>query len=327
MSKLYIRGLLALLTASIILYFAFFPHSQSNLPIIAIANYGPHISLQNSIDGLKSELAREGFIENQSVQYDIADVNYQHALIPQMLTKLSARHPKVIVSIATPVTQLAKNQIKNIPLVFSDVTDPVAVGLLKDISKPDNNLTGASDQQNLTILLDFAKLLFPNAKTVGVLYATGEPNDLALIKMMGQAAQEKQLSVLPIAIHEARDVPQSMQAFKNKVDFIYVGVSGPIQPTLPMIAAEANKMNIPVLNADSNAVKDHQVLASFGVDYHQVGVNTGKIVVKLLKGEKLQNISPILPAKTDHHGFINKKMAEHFGIVIPPHLNQITVVE
>jgi putative ABC transport system substrate-binding protein len=298
---------------------------QTNLPVIAIANYGPHSSLEDSIDGIKKELESQGFIEHKNIIYDIADVGFDSSLIPQMINKLKNTNPKIMVAITTPVAQFAKHAIKDTPLIFSVITDPVEAGLLKDATKNEDNATCVSDKQDLSLLLSFAKKLLPHAKKVGVLYSTSEANDHALIKMLEKAAVSNDIEVVAIAIDQARDVAMRVQGFKDKVDFIYVGSSGPIQPTLPTIIAEANKMHIPIFNLNEEAVKNNQVLASFGVDYHQVGINTGKVIAKILRNEGISQ--PLYPSTTEHHGFISQTRAKHFNITIPDDLTKFLVKE
>ncbi len=295
---------------------------SSNLPIVAIANYGPHSSLDNTIKGIKDELAAQGYIAGKTINYEILDVGFDSSLIPQMITKLKAQNPAVMIVMTTPVAQFAKNAVKNIPLVFADITDPVSAGLLKNESSPDGNMTGASERQDLELLLDFAKIMLPKANRVGVLYSTAETNDKALVQMLKTAANLKNMQVVTVSIDQPRDVHVRMQSFKDKVDFIYVGTSGPIQPTLPVIVAQADKMNIPIFNADSDAVKHNQVLASFGVNYEQVGINAGKLVTQILKNGDI--LPPIYPSRNDHYGFVSKKRAKISNAIIP---SNVTIVE
>lgn len=297
---------------------------NNKLPVVAIANYGPHTSLDAVIAGFKEQMQVEGFTENQTIRYEIADVGFDHALIPQTIASLRAHHPKAMVVISTPIAQFAKGKIKNLPLIYSSVTDPVGVGLLQEYNKSDGNMTGSSDMQDLNSLLQFAKSLLPNAKSIGLLYATSDSNDTSLVKMMQSAASEYDMSVVAIPVEQAREMPIRMQGFKGKVDLIYVGVSGPIQPTLPAIAVEAHKMRIPVFNADIQAVRDGLVIAGLGVDYYAVGRNTGKLVSAILHGEKISELVPIYPSAQDHHGVINKKLAIELGIAIP---SNIEIVE
>lgn len=314
------------LVGLISLCFFVFSKPPSSLPIIAIANYGAHASLDQSIQGIKDGLRARGFKEKENIQYEILDVNFDLTLIQQMLSKLRASKPKALVVVSTPIAQTAKNTIKDIPLVFTDITDPVGAGLLKSPEASLGNITGASDQQDLRVVLSFAKKILPQAKRVGLLYATSEANDIALVEMMKKAATELAMEVVCIPVDHARDVPMRMQALKGKVDFMYVGVSGAIQPSLPAIVQEADRMNIPVFNANEEAVKQHQVLASFGVSYYQVGINTAELLAQLIAGKPMSSLPPIYPKSHDHRGFISKKRAQRYGIDVAS-LSDVTVVE
>ncbi|MES2212290.1 MAG: ABC transporter substrate-binding protein [Pseudomonadota bacterium] len=308
-------------------YFLLSPKKDTSLPLVAIANWGPHATLAQTIAGLKDELTKQGFIDQQTVRYEIMDVGFSPALIPQMLSALKNKKPEVIVVLGTPIAQAAKGSIKDIPLVYTVVTDPIVAGLIQKDGVPDSNMTGISDKQDLHVLLSFAKSLLPNAKTVGLLYASGQANDLALVEMMNKAAAPLNLTVLAIPVDQPRDIPARMQAFKGKVDFIYVGVSGVIQPTLPAIAAVADRMNIPVFNADATAVKDQLVLGSFGVNYDRIGHQTGEMVAAIIRGTPISKLPPADPRFEDHTAFISKKKASQDHISIPSNLNYITVVE
>jgi len=135
---------------------------------------------------------------------------------------------------------------------------------------------------------------------------------------MEAAANKLNMAVMAIPVEQARDVHIRMQAFKDKVDFIYVGTSGPIQPTLPIMSAEAQKMDIPVFNVEAQAVKDSLALASFGVDYVAVGKNAAKLTADVLRGQKISDLKPLYPKPDDHHGLINKKLAAKLNVMIPP---------
>ena len=293
-------------------------------PKIAIANYGPHASLDKTIQGFKAELQDEGF---KDIDYSESQVNFEQSLIPQMITKLSAEKPEVILVVTTPVAEAASHKVKNIPLVFAAISDPVAAGLLKDANQPGSNITGASEKQDLGALLDFAKRLLPHAKRIGLLYAVGESNDKALLESMKKAAADKGMELVAVGVDHARNVGLLMNKFKGQVDFIYVGTSGPIQPSLPTIASLAKKMKIPVINADSQAVQDNLVLASYGVSYEKMGRNAGKIAGQILNGKPISEIPPLNPAASDHEGFISMKVLNDLKLELPKDLTNVTVIE
>lgn len=299
-------------------------NGHNKLHVVAIANYGSHASLDGAISGFTEQMRAEGFIENQNIRYEVADVGFDPSLIQQMLISLKSKNPKAMLVMTTPVSQAAKGKLHDIPLIYTVITDPVEAGLIKEKYKPDGNITGSSDMQDLKALLKFAKLILPEAKRVGLLYATSEANDIALVNMMKKSAAGLDMSVVAIPVEQARDVQIRMQAFKNNVDIIYVGTSGPIQPTLPVISAEARKMHIPVFNAEAQAVKDGLALASFGLDYNTVGKNAAKLTANILRGQKISELTPLYPKPEDHHGLINKKLAVEFGITIP---SNIAIVE
>ncbi|MEQ9115962.1 MAG: ABC transporter substrate-binding protein [Rickettsiales bacterium] len=296
---------------------------EDHLPVIAIANYGPHITLEDTVSGFKRELAKNGFIENKNIRFEVLDVSFDPSLIPQMLASLKAKDPKIMLVLTTPVAQMSKKMLKDIPLVYADVADPVQAGLISNHQTSGKNMTGSSDMQDLEILLSFAKTLLPNARKVGLLYSTAESNDDVLLRKMREAGDKTGFKVVAVPVDQSRDIPVRMQQFKGKVDFIYVGSSGPIQPALPSISAEARKMNIPVFNMESKAVKEGLALASFGVDYIAVGRNAGELAVKILNGGKVSSLKPSYPDAEDHKAFVNKKLAKKFSIKIPKNSNLV----
>ncbi len=317
MSKFFI------IVLSVIIFTSVFFLSQNDPalkgPLVGIANYGPHSSLHEAIKGLQESLKSD----HPDVRFEVLDVNFQPPLIGQMLSKLSSSKPNVIVVMTTPVAQTAKNKILDIPLVFSCITDPKDAGLLDRRQ----NMTGTSEKQDLGMMIEFVQKLMPKVKTIGMLYATGEANDVALLKMMEDATSKVGLKLMAIPIEQSLDIPLRMRGFKDKVDVIYVGLSGPIQPALPVIISNANDMKIPIINADPEAVYAHHVLGSFGVNHYQIGVNTGKLVEKILAKQLPQDIAPTQPLRQDHRGFISKPQMEKFKISIPEDLTHITVIE
>jgi putative ABC transport system substrate-binding protein len=313
-----------------ILILIFIVASRSNnknnaLPLIAIANYGPHSSLQETIYGIKEKLETLGYIENQNIRYEIADVNFDTSLIIQMLNKLKSHRPDILVTLSTPIAQSAKNMIKDIPVIFTDVTDPERAGLISN--DLDSNITGASDRQNLKLMLQFAQQLLPKTKIVGVLYSTGEANDISMLEMLTKSAEQLDIEVIAVPVEHTRDVVSRMKLLKNKVDFIYTGSSGAIQASLPAIISVAESMKLPLFNFNGEEVIEHNALASFGVSHKKVGANAAQIIHRIFMGEKPGNIKVMHPDNCDHKGFISKKRAERIGLEIPSNLTQITIVK
>jgi putative ABC transport system substrate-binding protein len=309
--------------------FSYFQRNKgaNALPLVAIANYGPHSSLDEAIKGFKANMKTLGYIEGSSIQYEVVDASFNAALIPQMVSRIKRLSPAAIVAMTTPVAQYVKGTTHDVPVVYSVITDPIEAGLLSKVDEPENNITGSSDRQDLKALLEFAKTLLPQARTVGLLYATAESNDLALLKMMKDAAALTGFEVVSVPVNEAREVPMAIKQLKGKVDFIYVGASGPIQPSLPAIAKESASLGIPVFNVDSASVNDGLVMASFGVSYERVGHNTATLVAQILNGADIRTLKPIYPTTADHYGAIHRGHGERMGITLPEHLENVTLVD
>ena len=305
----------------VILTFTLYKNTPSDdIPIVVIANFGPHPSLLNTIKGIKQELTSSGFIENQKIKYEILNVNFEQSLLPQMFSQIRSINPKVIIPITTPVAQFAKNYFKDIPIVFTVVTDPVQSGILDSYNQSHNNITGSSDYQNPSAMLDFAKTILPNVRTLGFLYSTAEENDYILLNALSYATKEHNIKLISIPIDHPRDIVQSMAKFHHKVDLIFTGGSGAIQSSLPAISSKANTMNIPVINIDPQSVKDGITLASFGVSYENIGRNTAKLVAQILDGKEPKDLKPIYPSEDDHIKCISLQYAKKFNIEMSHHL-------
>ncbi|KAF8818213.1 ABC transporter substrate-binding protein [Rickettsia endosymbiont of Cardiosporidium cionae] len=325
------KKLIVYCLALVVLLVIFIPYiisteNRVNTPLIAIANYGPHSSLIDTISGIKSNLEKLGYKENQNIRYEITDVNYDISSITQMITKLISSRPDVLIAISTPVAQAAKNLVKDIPIVFANVTDPDTAGLTFDGSS-NNNITGASDKNDLFIVLEYILKLIPKAKNIGVLYSTAEANDFAMLEMLESATQKLGLKLLAVSLDHTRDAFSRMIMFRDKVDCLYTGSSGVVQSALVAIASSADLMKIPHFNFNGEDVKLHNAFASYGVDYLHIGFNVAKIVNRILIGESVSTIPIIYPEKSDYTAFISKQKAIEIGFNIPNNLDNIFIVD
>ncbi len=273
---------------------------HSTLPLVAIANFGPAPSLNASIDGIKAALKQRGFRENETVRYEIQDVSFDTAQIPQMIAHLYDEQPKVMIVMTTPVAQYAKGAIQDIPLIYDVITDPISAGIIKKENQADHNMTGSSDRQDLNLMLQYIQSIMPNAKRVGLLYSTAEANDQALVKMMQNAVNKAHMQLVALPVSSSQDVALQMQHFKNKIDFLYVGSSGVVEPSLPTISAIAKTQCLPVIHFDNATVKNGLAYASYGVDYQRVGFAAGQMAADVLQGTSITKIKPHYPTASDH---------------------------
>ena len=289
---------------------------------IGIANFGEHPQLSTTIRGFKKAMTENGYVDGKDVIYTESHTNFDASLVPQMIAKLQAEQPKLVYTLTTPVSQIAKKALagSGIKIVFSAVTDPVAAKLVPSWEAGDEGITGAADLQDVRAIMEFTKKLLPKAKRFGVPYNPGEANDVALFEQTKEAASASGFEVVGVGIDNVNDIQQRIASLAGKVDVIYVPTSNLIQPAVPAVSSTAYQVGIPVVNSDDAAVRDGVVPASFAVNHERVGFNAGKIAAEILKGKDPKAIAPSRPVYEDHEAVISKKAMAAFGIEIPSSL-------
>lgn len=289
---------------------------------VGIANFGEHPQLAAAIAGFKKAMADNGFVEGTDVVYTESHTNFDASLVPQMIAKLQAEQPKLIYTVTTPVSQIAKKALagSGIPIVFSAVTDPVAAKLVPSWEAGDEGMTGATDLQDMAAVMEFTKKLLPNAKRLGVPYNPGEANDVALLEKIKELAPAGGFEVVEVGVDNVNDIQQRIASLAGKADVIYTPASNLLQPAIAAVSAAARQAGIPIVNSDDGAVRNGVVPASFAVNYNQVGLAAGKIAADILKGADPKTIAPWRPAYADHSPQISKKAMAAFGIEIPASL-------
>jgi len=289
---------------------------------IGIANFGEHPQLNAAIAGFKKAMAESGFVEGKDVVYTESHTNFDASLVPQMIAKLQAERPKLIYTVTTPVSQIAKKALagSGIPIVFSAVTDPVAAKLVPSWTAGDEGMTGATDLQDVAAVMAFTRKLLPKAKRLGVPYNPGEANDTALLDKIKEAAPAAGFEIVAVGVDNVNDIQQRIASFAGNADVIYTPASNLLQPAIAAVAAAARQAQIPIVNADDGAVRKGVVPARLAVNYDQVGLHAGKIAADILKGKDPKSIAPWRPAYEDHQPLISKKALGSFGIEVPASL-------
>ena len=252
---------------------------------IGIMQIIDHPALNAVRDGLKDALQEVyGYVEGENIVYDAQSAQGDVATANTIARKFVAAGVDVIVSIATPTSQAAANATRDIPVVFSAVTDPVAAGLVKDLEKPGGNVTGISDMTPVDRQIYLIKFLFPNAKRIGTLYNSGEVNSVVTNDLAKKACAENGLELLEATVTSTADVAMAAQSLVGKVDAIYVSTDNTVVSALDVVAKVCLDNKIPLVLADPTTV-EKGALCGLGFDYYLHGRQTADIVARVLKGE------------------------------------------
>ncbi len=165
--------------------------------------------------------ARRGFEDGLKELGINAKINYQNAQgdIPTATTisqKFVKDEVDLIYAIATPAAQSAKQATKDIPILFSAVTDPVAAQLIDSMENPGGNITGTSDESPMDKQLQLFKDLDKNINKIGIIYNTSEPNSQVQVEMAKELAPSLGLEIIPIGISNINDIPQTVDSMIKK---------------------------------------------------------------------------------------------------------------
>jgi putative ABC transport system substrate-binding protein len=286
---------------------------------VAIANMGPHGSLTQVIEGFKAAMVEKGYVDGKNVSYEYSDCNFDPSLMPQVLAKLEATKPDLLVTVTTPMTQAAVRLIQNktLPIVFAPVTDPVAAGLVPDWNRGSARFVGASNMQSTETVIEFAgKLLDKDLKSFGMLYNPGDANDVVGKNLADAAAKAKGMAFKAVSVGSVNDIAQNAAALAG-VDFIYAIPSSMLMPALPAIASTADRMGIPLISSSPQGVQNGVALASMSVSWTRIGYNAGLLGARIADGAKPSDLPIYKPAPADHSPLISGKRLKAMGRTLP----------
>lgn len=286
---------------------------------VAIAGWGPHPSLNEAIAGFKKGLAAEGFREGQNLVFDESNVNFDRALIPQMLNKLASASPDLMVTIATPISVMANQQLKSrtFPIVFTPIADPVHARLVSNWSQGEKLMTGSSVALDYDAVLKFFQSVMPSLKRLAVLYDTGDDSSTAALEGIEPVAAKRGISLVRIGVDNPAELPQRVQSAAGRADAIYPVASGRIQQGAAAISSTAERMKMPVLTTIPQMVHEQQAVAALAVSFGQSGEAAGRIAGRILKGADTQSIAPWKPGAADHVPMISSTRLKALGWTLP----------
>lgn len=287
---------------------------------IGIGQFAAHGSLDNCREGFLLGLAEEGIVEGQNLTVLYENSQADGGIASQIITNFASQKVDLICGIATPMAQTAYGVGKrqDIPVIFTAVTDPVAAELANADGTPVGEITGTSDKLPVTQQLQMIRAMLPDAKTIGIIYTTSEVNSLSTIEEYKAASGDYGFEIVDIGISTTADVPLAADSLLEKVDCVTNLTDNTVVASLPVILDKAARKNIPVFGSEIEQVKIG-CLAAMGLDYIDLGKQTGRMAAAVLKGEKkASEMNYEVIEEAAFYG--NTKVAENLGITIPEEL-------
>ena len=304
------RAALALLATSALAV----PALAQDKPMVAVTAIVEHPALDAARDGIKEALAAEGFVDGETITFVYESAQGNPATAAQIARKLVGEAPAVIVPISTPSAQAVAGATKDIPVVFTAVTDPVGAKLVGDLQHPGGNVTGMSDLSPIGKHLDLVKEIVPDVKQLGVIYNPGEANSLTLLELLKAEAPKRGIAIEEAPAPKSSDVLPAAQSLVGQVEAIYVPTDNTVVTALEAIVQVGQQNKLPVIAGDTDSVT-RGAIAALGFNYADVGLQTGRIVARVLKGERPGDI-PIEGVEITEL-VVNPAAAEAMGVTLP----------
>jgi len=310
-----------LLVVSPTLSFAQGKISKKIIPKIGVAQTAASPDFDAAARGFEKALAEAGLREGTHVIYDRQNAQGDVNRTQTMAEKFMNSDVDLIHSIGTPSSRAMMKIIRDIPIVFSAVTDPIFAGLIPHTSpvgtRTGTNVTGVSDRWPVTLQFEMYTKFIPKAKKWGTIYDAGDHRSLIYIKEMRQAAKKRKVELIEVHISQSDETLPAAQLLVGKVQSIYITYDHIAVSSFEPIVRVCNQKKIPLFGGDLNSVTKG-AMAAYGWDYFQIGHAAGKKAVRILKGEKPGDIPWESGEKLVL--MINEKAARAQGAIIPSEL-------
>ena len=281
---------------------------------IGISQFITHQSLDATREGFVDELAKQDYVEGKNIEIDLQNAQGEQRNLKTISQQL-AESSDVVLAIATPSAQSLTNTTQTTPVIFSAVTDPVSAKLVESREHPGGNVTGTSDQSSdaISIQINLIKKVLPKAKTIGILYTQSEPNSVVQKDEAKRILEEKGFTVVEKTILDSNNVKAAAESLMAEVDMVFVPTDNIISSTMETVKQVSIKHKVPVFGGSTEMIAVGG-LYNYGTNYEELGRQTARMLVRVLKGEKPENIAVELPEKLELH--TNQEMADALGIDI-----------
>lgn len=285
---------------------------------IGVIQYAPHPSLDNCYEGFIEGLASGSYVDGQNIIIDFQNAQGEMNNSDTMAKNMAISGYDMLVGIATPAAMSAYAAAKEggIPVVFSAVSDPVAAKLVDSMENPGSGATGTSDALNLEGQIQMIRAFLPEAKTIGILYTTGEPNSVSNLRVFRELAPDYGFTVVEQGITGPNEVATGAASLVSMgVDCINNFTDNNVVNNLSVLLHAADGAGIPVFGSEIEQVKNGCV-ASESLDYVALGIKTGQMAAEILSGKADVKAMPVAVI-TDSEPVYSAKSLEKYGIAIP----------
>jgi putative ABC transport system substrate-binding protein len=284
---------------------------------IGIVQIVEHPALDAAREGFIEGLASKGFVEGEKVSFDYKSAQGEMPTAITISEGFIADKVDLILAIATPCAQAAATATKDIPILITAVTDPVAAGVAQSLERPNTNVTGTTDMNPVKEQLELILEINSAAKNVGVIYNSGEVNSVVQVEIAKKVAAKLGLKIVEAVATNSGEVGTAAESLVGKVDAIYIPTDNTVVSALRSVVSVAEDHDILLVAGDVESVVNGAV-ATLGITYYGLGYQTGLMAAEVLQGADPATM-PIL-GSTEFTYAINKTAAKNMGVELPQSL-------
>ncbi len=280
---------------------------------VGIVQLVEHASLDAANKGFVDGLAANGFKENENIAFDRQNAQADQSNLQNIAHRFVSNKVDLICAIATPAAQTAANATKDIPIVATAVTDYEAAKLVATNEKPGGNVTGTSDMNPIKEQLELLLKLVPDAKVVGTIYSSSEVNSQMQVDLLKKYAAEKGVEIKEATVSSVNDIQQAAQSIIGEIDCLYLPTDNVMASAVPTLISvtEPAKLVMTCGWPDTEGS-----VAVVGIDYYELGKQTGEMAAKILKGEA-KPADFAIETQKKFKVIVNKQVAERLGVTVP----------
>lgn len=264
---------------------------------VGILQFNEHGSLEENRLGFIDGLAELGYVEGENLTINYVNAAAEVSQLPSLAESI-IKDSDYLLAIATPAAQALANATQDKVIMFSSVADPIGAGVVETLEAPGKNLTGTTnigpiEKQIKEVLLP----LIPEAKKIGLIYNASEINAQYQVDVAVPIIESEGLEAVIRTISSTNDISASMNALINEgVDGIYLVTDNYIASSMALVGEIGKEAGIPLVGGSNDMIEENG-LATYGLDYYELGIQTAEMLVQIIDEDLDPAAVPVEMAK------------------------------
>ncbi len=295
---------------------AFAGQDVINIGIIQLVQ---HNALDASCEGFIAALADNGYVDGDNIAIDFQNGQGDQANLSTIADRFVAKKVDLVLAIATPAALAIAGKTTDIPILATAVTDYVEARLVESNEAPGTNVSGTTDMASIEDQIKLIGTLVPDVKTVGVLYNSGEVNSVVQAEEAKRHIEALGYTYVERTVTNSSEVQQATEAIARQCDCIYIPTDNVLAASMPIVYGVTVESKTPVICGESGMVMSGG-LATLGINYYNLGYQTGLMAVRLLSEEGADISTMPVEKQTAFDYCINATIAREIGVEIPAEL-------